>query len=84
MVRLVELTNLVALAATIDVDGLKLGLGGNRHGGLELNAEIILLLLRSFTLLYYISGTYSPDITISGALTQIRGIFMLFLRFDKS
>ena len=38
------MSDLVALATTIDVDGLKLGLGGNSHGGLELNAEIIVLL----------------------------------------
>ena len=37
--------NLVALATTVDVDGLKLGLGGNSHGGLDLNAEMVLLLL---------------------------------------
>ena len=36
--------NLVALATAINVDGLKLGLGGNSHGGFELNAEIVLLL----------------------------------------
>ena len=38
------MSDLVALATTIDVDGLKLGLGGNSHGGFELNAEIVLLL----------------------------------------
>ena len=37
--RVFLLTNLVALAATINVDGLELGLGGNGHGGLDLNAE---------------------------------------------
>ena len=37
--RLVQSTNLVALATAINVDGLKLGLGGNSHGGLDLNAE---------------------------------------------
>ena len=70
------MSDLVALATTIDVDGLKLGLGGNSHGGLELNAEIIVLL--SSITKNMTSYTYSPDITISGALTQIRGIFILF------
>ena len=70
------MSDLVALATTIDVDGLKLGLGGNSHGGLELNAEIFVLL--SSITKNITSYTYSPDITISGALTQIRGIFILF------
>ena len=28
-----------ALAATLDLDGVELGLGGDGHGGLDLNAE---------------------------------------------
>ena len=32
--------NLVALATAINVDGLELGLGGDGHGGLDLDAEI--------------------------------------------
>ena len=35
----VSVTDLVALATTVDVDGLKLGLGGNSHGGLDLDAK---------------------------------------------
>ena len=63
-------TNLVALATAINVDGLELGLGGDGHGGLDLDAEsfrLVSLFLSDFC-------TYSPDITISGALTQILGI----------
>ena len=37
-------TSLVALATTVDVDGLKLGLGGNSHGGLDLDAENFMLI----------------------------------------
>ena len=36
---MIKSTNLVAFAATIDIDGLKLGLSGNSHGCLDLNAE---------------------------------------------
>ena len=66
----VSVTDLVALATTVDVDGLKLGLGGDGHGGLDLDAESFWLV--SFCTVVF--GTYSPDITISGALTQILGI----------
>ena len=64
------MTNLVALATAVDVDGLKLGLGGDGHGGLDLDAESF------WSVSIHIAGfcTYSPDITISGALTQILGI----------
>ena len=78
------MSDLVALATTIDVDGLKLGLGGNSHGGLELNAEITLLLLRS----YYTAVLYFWYL-LAGH-NNFRGFdadswhFMLFLRFDKS
>ena len=33
------MASLVALATAVDVDGLKLGLGGDGHGGLDLDAE---------------------------------------------
>ena len=33
------IVDLVALATAVDVDGLKLGLGGDGHGGLDLDAE---------------------------------------------
>ena len=46
----VFVADLVALATAVDVDGLKLGLGGDGHGGLDLDAEnfMIILALRMF------------------------------------
>ena len=61
-----------ALAATLDLDGVELGLGGDGHGGGDVDAKIYQF--SKNVLFYLFVGTYSPDMTISGALTQIFGI----------
>ena len=57
----VFVADLVALATAVDVDGLKLGLGGDGHGGLDLDAEnfMIFLALSKVSLsffMYLLSG----------------------------
>ena len=77
---------IVTVTTAVDSDWLELSLGWNSHGSLELNAEKSVRKLLKCVVEYrtrkdsisIVKCTYSPDITISGALTQIRGIFTVF------
>ena len=83
----------VAVATTVDIDWLELSLGWNSHGSLDLDAKKcckwlvrsnkIRLSFRPATV-SMVKRTYSPDMTISGALTQIRGIFTVFWDSNRS
>ena len=90
------MASLVALATTVDVDGLKLGLGGNSHGGLDLNAENNVTFVHSLSidnsefsaraltvskqLLVYLLARHDNF----GGFDADSWHFSSFLRFDKS
>ena len=74
--------HLVALAVSLDGNGIKFGLGDDSNLSVEVDAKIIYYSLKEIFRKLKIVFTYSPVITTSGDWTQILAI--LFFRIYNS